>query len=73
MEYKRLVAVRGWNMSIERLRVMFLYWGRRGALTSFTLGVGRAALADPAIAATISVSRQNENFGAYKEFGTALR
>ncbi len=54
------------------LRVMFLYWGRRGALSRFTLEVGRAALADPRLAATISTSRQNENFETYKEFGDAL-
>src|SRR5262245_2036667 len=53
-------------------RVMFVYWGRRGALTQFTLELGRAALADPHIAATISVSRQNEAFASYQQFGPAL-
>lgn len=51
---------------------MFSYWGRRGALSQFALEVGRAALAQPGLAATISVSRQNEVFGAFAEFGEAL-
>ena len=50
---------------------MFLYWGRRG-LTQFSREVARAALADPGLAATISLSRQNESFAAFAEFGNAL-
>lgn len=56
----------------ERSRVMFLYWGRRGALSQFTLELGRAAMAEPNLQATISVSRQNESFDAFREFGDAL-
>ena len=55
----------------EPARVMFLYWGRRG-LTQFALEAGRAAVAAPHIAATLSVSRQNEDFAAFAEFGDAL-
>jgi glycosyltransferase involved in cell wall biosynthesis len=57
--------------SPEATRVMFLYWGRRG-LTQFALEVARAALANPGMAATISVARQNERFGAFAECGDAL-
>ena len=53
-------------------RVMFLYWGRRGAMPQFTLELGRAALVNPAIEATICVSRQNEMFPAYAEIGSAV-
>jgi glycosyltransferase involved in cell wall biosynthesis len=53
-------------------RVMFQYWGRRGALQQFTLEVARAALAEPDITPTISVSRQSELFQAFGELGSAL-
>jgi glycosyltransferase involved in cell wall biosynthesis len=52
--------------------VMFSYWGRRGALSQFTLEVGRVALAERDLHATISVSRQNETFGSFSAFGSAL-
>ena len=51
---------------------MFLYWGRRGALSQLTLAVARAAVADRRIEATVSISRQNESFAAYCELGDAL-
>ena len=50
---------------------MFLYWGRRG-LTQFALEVGRAAITAPDISASLSVSRQNEDFRAFGELGPAL-
>ena len=50
---------------------MFLYWGRRG-LTQFALEVARAARADSDLAATISLSRQNENIAAFRELGESL-
>jgi glycosyltransferase involved in cell wall biosynthesis len=53
-------------------RIMFLYWGRRGALAQFTLEVGRAAVADDGISPTICISRQNENFERYRDFGPSL-
>ena len=56
----------------ERTRMMFLYWGRRGALPQLTLEAAHAALANPRIAATISVSRQVENFVAFASVGPAL-
>jgi glycosyltransferase involved in cell wall biosynthesis len=53
-------------------RVMFTYWGRRGALSQFTWEVGRAALADPTLTATISVSSANEMADRFRSFGDAL-
>ena len=50
---------------------MFLYWGRRG-FTRFALECARAAVADPTLDVCISVSRQNENFEAFAEFGSKL-
>ena len=56
----------GHGRVVDPARVMFLYWGRRG-LTQFALEVGRAAVADPGLQASLSVSRQNENFAAFNE------
>ena len=53
-------------------RVMLLYWGRRGALSRFTYELGRTALANAGLRATISVSRQNESFDSFVEFHDAL-
>jgi glycosyltransferase involved in cell wall biosynthesis len=51
--------------------VMFTYWGRKG-LTQLTYEVARAALANRDIAATISISKQNENVSRFDEFGSAV-
>jgi glycosyltransferase involved in cell wall biosynthesis len=59
-------------MDVESARILFLYWGRRGALSRFTLELGRAALVVPGLRATLSVSQQNESFGNFREFGDAL-
>src|SRR5690348_7937395 len=53
-------------------RVLFTYWGRRGALSRFTFELGRTALANSRLATTISISQQNESFARYREFGAAL-
>jgi glycosyltransferase involved in cell wall biosynthesis len=50
---------------------MLVYWGRRG-LSRFVLEAARAARAEPGIDVTISVSRQNESFPAFAEFGSRL-
>ncbi|MBX6330002.1 MAG: glycosyltransferase [Pseudolabrys sp.] len=55
----------------EQVRVMFLYWGRRG-LSRFALGVARAALESKSLSASISVSRQNESFPAFEDLGEAV-
>ncbi|MEI9902231.1 MAG: glycosyltransferase family 4 protein [Hyphomicrobium sp.] len=59
-------------MSAVQPGVMFSYWGRRGALSQLALEVGRTAVAQQDIAATMSVSRQNEIFPAFCELGPAL-
>ncbi|MFN3867913.1 MAG: hypothetical protein ACK4MF_02470, partial [Hyphomicrobiaceae bacterium] len=53
-------------------RIMFLYWGRRGALPRFTLDVARAMLAESAFEGCVSVSRQAENFDAFVRLGVPL-
>jgi glycosyltransferase involved in cell wall biosynthesis len=53
-------------------RVMFLYWGRRGAMVRFTIELARAAVAVPGLTPFVSVSRQNEAFDAFVEFGAAV-
>lgn len=52
-----------------RLRVMFCYLGRRGAMPRFALEAIRAARTLTDIEASLCVSRQNENFAAFAEFG----
>jgi glycosyltransferase involved in cell wall biosynthesis len=54
------------------LRVMFLYLGRRGALSRFTLDLAQAARADPRLSASICVSKQNESFELFQDIGSAL-
>jgi len=51
---------------------MFLSWGRKGAATTLLRTVGQEALAIPGIEATISVSRQSEEFASFAPFGEAL-
>jgi hypothetical protein len=58
-------------MGRDPSRVMVLYWGRRG-LTQFTYELARAALANSRYEVTISLSRQNENFTKFEEFGSAI-
>lgn len=62
---------RGGDVQSKQVRVMFLYWGRRG-LSRFALDVARAALANKSFSTTISVSRQNEIFAAFEELGEAV-
>lgn len=54
------------------VRIMLLYWGKRGAMPRFTLELARAALEEPGIATTVSVSRQNELFQEFAALGPAL-
>lgn len=51
---------------------MLSYWGRRGALTLFSRQFGRAAKNTPNLEVSISVSKQNEEYEAFNEFGSAL-
>ena len=52
-------------------RVMLVYWGRRG-MSRFVIEAARAAVANREIDASISVSRQNESFAGFAEFGSRL-
>lgn len=52
--------------------VMFIFWGRRGSLTQFTLEVARAAIGHPKFSATISVSRQNESYQSFAALGESI-
>ena len=53
-------------------KVLFLYWGRRGALSQFTLQLMMAAMAMPGLAPSLSLSRQNEAFKLFDRFGDRL-
>jgi glycosyltransferase involved in cell wall biosynthesis len=53
-------------------RIMFVYWGRRGALTRFAHGLHAAALADETIDPVISVSRQSEDYALFEPFGASV-
>lgn len=57
---------------MEPARVMFAYLGRRGALVQFTLELARTARLDEHLAPTICISRQNENYSAFGEFGESV-
>ncbi len=56
----------------SQLRIAFIYLGRRGALARFTLDLAQTALADPALAPSIIVSRSNELFPAFARLGAAV-
>lgn len=58
-------------MQSDASRVMFTYWGRRG-LSRFALDLMRATLSSRSIFATISVSRQNESFADFSQFGEVV-
>lgn len=51
---------------------MLLYWGRRGALSRFTLELARVATSTAGVQVSVSVSRQNEAFASFAPMGDAL-
>lgn len=51
---------------------MLLYWGRRGALSRFTLELARVATSVADVQTSVSVSRQNEAFASFAPVGDAL-
>jgi glycosyltransferase involved in cell wall biosynthesis len=53
-------------------RLMLMYLGRRGAMSQFAFEAACSALADPRIATTICVSRQNDKFSRYRTLGSCL-
>lgn len=56
----------------EPVRVMFLYWGRRGALARIAHDLMAAAASRSDLAPVLSVSRQSESFDSYRPFGDRL-
>ena len=58
--------------SLVRRRILFAYWGRRGALSRFTLNLARACEHVAELDATISVSSQNEIFHHFLPLGPKL-
>jgi glycosyltransferase involved in cell wall biosynthesis len=56
----------------RRARVMFTYWGRRGAMTQFAMELSQAAMREPSVSPTLSVSRQNENYAGFAASGASL-
>jgi glycosyltransferase involved in cell wall biosynthesis len=52
--------------------ILFIYWGRRGALSRFVLEVGREALSNCNYRAALSVSEYNEDFEAIRDMGGEL-
>jgi hypothetical protein len=51
---------------------MFLYWGRRGAMSRFTLSLAEVAKGIDELEAIVSVSRENELFDQVVRSGTEL-
>lgn len=72
LEVSEIQLSPGEPLARPKRNIMFIYWGRRGALSNFTLDLARAALQNPWINATISISRQNESFGDFRRFGEAV-
>ena len=54
-----------------RKKFMFVYLGRRG-FSRFVLDVTRAAIVNHKIAATVIVSRQNDSYESFLEFGPSI-
>lgn len=54
------------------IHLLMLYLGRRGAMTRFTFEAMRASLSLPELQASVCISKQNENFASYSDFGPAL-
>jgi glycosyltransferase involved in cell wall biosynthesis len=57
--------------SVPGLRIMFMYWGRRG-LSRFVRDLADEALADPHGEASVSLSRQNEEARRFEYLGPRL-
>lgn len=58
-------------MAVQR-RLLFSFWGRRGALTQFALDAARTLSGSMNMAATFSVSRQNEAFSEFEALDIPL-
>jgi glycosyltransferase involved in cell wall biosynthesis len=53
-------------------RLLFTFWGRRGAMTTFTLQLAKTCLEIPHLKAEFSISRQNEDFEKFGIFGNQI-
>jgi len=53
-------------------RVAFIYWGRRGSLSQFTLELAEASERQRLVDATFSVSRNNESFDIFAPLGDRI-
>jgi glycosyltransferase involved in cell wall biosynthesis len=53
--------------------ILFIYWGRRGAIGRLTLDICRAALADPRVNPIVSVSRATESFDEFAAVSAHVR
>jgi glycosyltransferase involved in cell wall biosynthesis len=53
-------------------RVLFVYWGRKGALSRLTLETAKAAEAMPDVFSLVSVSTSNELYGDFQSSGVPL-
>jgi glycosyltransferase involved in cell wall biosynthesis len=52
--------------------VLFFFWGRRGALSRFTLDLAHAAVDLPDLEPTFSIARSNELYDEFAKFGSRL-
>lgn len=53
-------------------RILFTFWGRRGAISQFALDAARTLIGRTDIDATFCISRQNEAFRDFEAIGTRL-
>jgi glycosyltransferase involved in cell wall biosynthesis len=53
--------------------ILFVYWGRRGAIGRMTLGLCRAAIDHPRVRPIVSLSRTTEAFGDFAEVAPYIR
>lgn len=57
---------------LPQRRVLFTFWGRRGAISQFALDAARTLIDRTDIAATFCISRQNEAFRDFQALGIPL-
>ena len=60
------------NLEVRPARIMFLYLGRRGIISRLMLEALWSAHSCPGLEASVCLSRQNEIFGAFAEFGKSV-
>lgn len=60
------------GLSEEHARIMFMYWGRRGAMVRFTRDLAAILMNEPALQSSLSLSRSNEAFAEFAPLGEKL-